>query len=470
MMTTAIVWLRRDLRLADNPALSAALGAHDAVLPVYVHAPDEEAPWQPGAASRWWLHHSLAALDADLNRRGAFLHLAEGNSLDTLRRLAAASGAHAVYWNRLYDPATVARDATVKQALRADGLEARSFKAALLHEPWELVSGSGTPYRVFTPYWRNARARLEVRPPLPAPRRIATPSFESGLALGRLGLLPQIAWDVGLAAAWRPGEAAAAQRLQKFCTDGVAGYADERDIPSHDGTSRLSPYLHFGEISPMQVAWALLDAAREGASAGGAESCLRELGWREFSQYLIHHAPHSAENDLNPRFETFEWADPAPAMLARWQHGRTGIPIIDAGMRELWTTGWMHNRVRMLVASFLTKNLRFHWLHGARWFWDTLVDADLGNNTQGWQWTAGTGVDASPYFRVFNPVVQGERFDPDGVYVRRWVPELADFPVRAIHAPWRDPQRSLACGYPAPMVDLLATRQSALDAYRCLRD
>ena len=468
-MSTAIVWFRRDLRLADHPALTEALRAHDAVLPVYVHAPEEEAPWPPGSASRWWLHHSLAALDADLARRGACLHRVAGPSLDALRRLVAATGADAVYWNRLYDPATTARDATVKQALRADGVDACSFNGALLIEPWDLLTGGGTPYKVFTPYWRNARARLELRPPLPAPHRIDMPPIEAGAPLKAFGLLPHIAWDAGLAAVWQPGEAGAAQRLETFCAVAVADYPGERDLPSLEGTTRLSPHLHFGEVSPMQVAWALLDAARESAAAGGAESCLRELGWREFSQYLIHHFPHSTERNLNPRFDAFEWCDPDPASLRRWQRGRTGIPIVDAGMRELWTTGWMHNRVRMLVASFLTKNLRVHWSHGARWFWDTLVDADLGNNTQGWQWTAGTGVDASPYFRVFNPVTQGERFDPDGTYVRRWVPELTDFPAGAIHAPWRDPVRLGASNYPVPMLDLAATRQSALDAYGSLR-
>jgi len=467
-MSTAIVWFRRDLRLADNPALTAALRTHDAVLPVYVHSPEEESPWQPGAASRWWLHHSLTALAADLARRGAGLHLADGPSLDVLRRLVAATGADAVYWNRLYDPATIARDTQVKSALRADGVDTHSFNGALLIEPWDLVTGGGTPYKVFTPYWRNARSRLEPRPPLPVPRRVAMPPIETGLPLEAFGLLPNIAWDAGLAATWLPGEAGAMQRLEAFCADAVVDYPGERDIPSHEGTSRLSPHLHFGEVSPMQVAWALLDAARESAAAGGAESCLRELGWREFSQYLIHHFPHSTERNLNPRFDAFEWRDPGPAVLSRWQRGRTGIPIVDAGMRELWTTGWMHNRVRMLVASFLTKNLRAHWSHGARWFWDTLVDADLGNNTQGWQWTAGTGVDASPYFRVFNPVTQGERFDREGSYVRRWVPELADFPAATIHAPWRDADRLRTSGYPRPMVDLASSRQGALDAYRDL--
>jgi deoxyribodipyrimidine photo-lyase len=465
-MSIAIVWFRRDLRLADNPALTAALRTHDAIVPVYIHAPDEEAPWAPGAASRWWLHHALAALDAELGRRGARLHIAAGASLPTLRRLVAAAGASAVYWNRLYEPALVARDAAIKDTLRGDAIDAHSFNGALLCEPWDLMTGAGTPYKVFTPYWRTARARLDLRAPLPVPQRIVMPPIDAGLALDRLELLPRVAWDTGLAAAWTPGEASAQRRLQAFCSDSVADYAGERDIPAHDGTTRLSAHLHFGELSPMQIAWALADAAHAGRAAAGAESCLRELGWREFSQYLIYHFPQSTQQNLNARFDSFEWREPDPAVLARWQRGRTGIPIIDAGMRELWTSGWMHNRVRMLVASFLTKNLRAHWLHGARWFWDTLVDADLGNNTQGWQWTAGTGVDASPYFRIFNPVTQGERFDPQGEYVRRWVPELSALDAQVIHAPWRDPACLRKTGYLAPLVDLAASRQDALDAYR----
>jgi deoxyribodipyrimidine photo-lyase len=464
-MGAAIVWFRRDLRLADNPALAAALRAHSAILPLYIHAPDEEAPWSPGAASRWWLHSSLAALDADLATRGARLHLASGAALDVLRALVASTGAGAVYWNRVYDPAFVARDAAIKQALRADGVDASSFNGSLLFEPTEIVSGSGMPYKVFTPYWRAARAKLAPQSPLPVPPRIAMHA-PAGLALDALDLRPRIAWDGGLRETWQPGAAGAARRLDAFCANGLADYIAERDVPGHEGTSRLSPHLHFGEISPMQVAWALTDAGSDARLASGAESALRELGWREFAHHTLFHEPQSTTQNLNARFDAFEWDTPEPALLARWQRGRTGIPIVDAGMRELWHTGWMHNRVRMLVASFLTKNLRMHWLEGARWFWDTLVDADLANNTQGWQWTAGTGVDAAPYFRVFNPVTQGERFDPDGHYVRRWVTELADFPSRDIHAPWRDPQRLHACAYPAPVVDLAASRQRALDAYR----
>jgi deoxyribodipyrimidine photo-lyase len=462
-MNTALVWFRRDLRLADNPALSAALAAHERIVPVYVHAPHEEAPWSPGAASRWWLHRSLAALDRDLRSRGSALHVHEGESLATLRDLAAATGARAVYWNRVYEPAAIARDVDVKQALRDAGIDAKSFNAALLCEPWEIATASNAPYRVFTPYWRNLRARLLPRPPLPAPKRIPT-AIAAMSTIDALGLLPRIRWDAGFDAAWRPGEAGAEAALQRFLDEAIGDYAAARDVPSTAGTSRLSQHLHFCEISPLRIAWEL-----EHARGDGKENYLRELGWRAFSHHLLFHFPDSTEHNLNPAFDRYPWARTAPLQLRRWQQGRTGIPIVDAGMRELWTTGWMHNRVRMLVASFLTKNLRQHWLHGARWFWDTLVDADLANNTQGWQWTAGTGVDAAPYFRIFNPVTQGERFDADGDYVRRWVPELARFDARSIHRPWTDSAALRRSGYPPPLIDLAASRVAALAGYESVR-
>ncbi|MEO7433714.1 MAG: deoxyribodipyrimidine photo-lyase [Dokdonella sp.] len=465
-MSTAIVWFRRDLRLADNPALAAAITSHDAILPLFIHAPDEESPWAPGAASLWWLHASLTALDARLRKSGASLRIEKGPSLATLERLLKATGATAVYWNRLYDPAVIARDATIKQRLRDLGSDARSFNGALLVEPWAIETGDGNPYKVFTPFWRKARAGLEVRPTAAAPRKIAMMESSGGLALEALDLLPAIDWAGGMRDAWEPGEAGAAKLLRRFCGDHLADYAVERDIPSHAGTSRLSPHLHFGEISPMQIAWALQDASASTGGSGGGEPYLREIGWREFSHHLLFHFPQTPQENLNPRFTDFRWAEPDVAALHRWQRGQTGIPIVDAGMRELWSTGWMHNRVRMLVASFLTKNLRQHWSHGARWFWDTLVDADLANNTQGWQWTAGTGADAAPYFRVFNPVTQGARFDAKGDYVRQWVPELRNFAGKDIHQPWVDQARLQRSGYPAPMVDLATSRAQALAAYK----
>ena len=468
-MSVALLWFRRDLRLTDNPALTAALTEHDRVLPVYIHAPDEESPWQPGAASAWWLHHSLSALHADLRKRGAALHVRRGDSLQALRVLVGETGARSVYWNRLYEPAPIARDTRIRTTLREEGIDAHSFNAALLFDPWEIATGQEEPYKVFTPFWRAAHARLQPRPPLPAPKRIDAPAAKAGTTIDALGLLPRIPWDKGFGGVWEPGEAGALKALRRFRDDAVGDYPDARNIPGEAGTSRLSPHLHFGEISPMQIVWTLEEAARDGRSSKrrvGTESFLREIGWREFSHHMLYHFPRTADHNLNPKFDRFPWARKAPAQIERWQRGQSGLPIVDAGMRELWATGWMHNRVRMLVASFLTKNLRQHWLHGARWFWDTLVDADLANNTQGWQWTAGTGADAAPYFRIFNPVTQGERFDADGSYVRRWVPELAAYEGKAIHQPWLDPARLREAGYPEPMVDLRSSRTAALAAYQ----
>lgn len=465
---TSIVWFRRDFRLADNPALSAALAHDGPVVALYIHAPQEEAPWSPGAASRWWRHHSLKQLAAALAERGSRLEIRSGPSGAALADAAAAHGASRVYWNRLYEPTLTARDTGIKQALRTAGLEAESFKAALLFEPWELQTGSGTPYRVFTPFWRAASARLALTAPLPAPRIIPAAPDRSTATIDALELAPRIRWDSGLADTWTTGEHAAHETLETFIDAALAAYSDDRDRPDRAGTSRLSPHLHFGEISPRQIVHRLVRAGL----FERAGKFVSELGWREFSHHLLFHFPASSTAPLNPRFAGFPWIEPPDAVLRAWRQGRTGLPIVDAGMRELWHTGWMHNRVRMLVASLLTKNLRTHWLEGARWFWDTLVDADLANNTQGWQWSAGCGADAAPYFRIFNPVTQGERFDPEGKYVRRWVPELARVPLAALHAPWTLPTREIAaCGiagtpYARPIVDLATSRAAALEAYR----
>ena len=463
-MSLALVWLRRDLRLADNPALQAAIEAGHTPVPVYVHAPAEEAPWEPGAATRWWLHHSLQALAGELRALGSSLVLREGTTLDQLNQLIDASGAVAVYWNRLYDPVLTRRDSEIKEALRARGVQAQSFSAHLLAEPWEIRNGSGEPYRVFTPFWRTLKQRLPLPSPLPAPSSLPAHG-QSGCELAQFELLPRIAWDQGLAQAWTPGAIGAADALEAFVDAALENYAQGRDRPDRPGTSRLAPHLHFGEISPRQLCQRLLQHATPGQQEL-VEPWLRQLGWRDFGHHLLYHFPHTSEQPLQASFARFEWAEVDDAKLAAWQRGRSGIPIVDAGMREMWTTGWMHNRVRMIVASLLTKNLRYHWLHGARWFWDTLVDADLANNTQGWQWTAGSGADAAPYFRIFNPIAQGERFDPDGTYVKRYVPELAHLPAAQIHQPW---SVGGVRGYPKPIVDLKATREAALAAYNALR-
>jgi deoxyribodipyrimidine photo-lyase len=451
-LPTTLVWFRRDLRLADNPALAAACEGGARVVLAYVHAPEEEEDWPPGAASRWWLHHSLTRLSDALRKRGASLQLRRGPSAEALRSLARETGASRVVWNRLYEPAIATRDACVEHDLRSAGLEVETFNAALFFEPWHTQTAQGGAYRVFTPFWRACAARLEtLPPPQPAPRRIDCVEVPSaGMTVPDLCLLPELRWDSGLAATWAPGEDGAQRRLEEFCAGAIDGYDTGRNRPDQPGSSRLSPFLHFGEIGPRQclaaVRGALVDRP---AARAAADSFVRELGWREFAHHLLHHFPYTATEPLDTRFAAFPW-EPDPRWLAAWQRGRTGYPIVDAGMRELWSTGWMHNRVRMVVASFLTKNLRQPWLAGARWFWDTLVDADLANNTLGWQWTAGCGADAAPYFRIFNPELQAARHDPDGKYVRRWLPDpLGDFPP--------------------PVVDFRESRAAALAAYATIK-
>ncbi|HEX4895260.1 MAG TPA: deoxyribodipyrimidine photo-lyase [Solimonas sp.] len=479
-MSLALVWFRRDLRLTDNPALQQALERHPQVLPVYIDDPASETPWSPGGASRWWLHHSLQALGEALARRGNPLVLRRGASLDALRDLVRDTGASAVYWNRLYEPAAISRDQAIKQALRADGLEVQSHNGALWREPWELKTGGGEPYRVFTPFWRKLGAEL---PPLritPAPEQIPGPDRRpDALPLSALGLLPRIPWDAEFPAHWQPGEAGAHATLQRFLDEGLAGYHGRRDFPALGNCSRLSPHLHFGEIGPQQIRAAVLrEQAQAPSIAADAEHYLRELGWREFGHHLLYHFPATPATPMYERFAAFPWREPGEygSDLQAWQRGQTGIPIVDAGMRQLWRSGWMHNRVRMIVASLLTKNLLIPWQEGANWFWDTLVDASLANNTLGWQWAAGCGADAAPYFRIFNPLLQSQKFDPEGVYLRRWVPELAALPTEALHAPWLAAPGTLAragvqlgSSYPRPIIDLAASRDRALAAYDRLK-
>ncbi|MCR6662256.1 MAG: DNA photolyase family protein [Luteimonas sp.] len=471
-MANAIVWFRNDLRLADNPALQAALDAGQAPICIYIHAPKEEGEWRPGAASDAWRPRSLAALDADLRKRGSRLRIFAGPSLDVLRSVAAVGDAEAVYWNRRYEPAIEQRDTRIKQALRGQGLHAASHNGALLFEPWQLATKQGGPYRVFTPFWRSALSDWRDHALTDAPARLPDPGIAlEGIELAALRLQPSPAWDAGFWDDWRPGESGAAEALEVFIDSALRGYREARDRPDRIGTSRLSPHLHFGEIAPWRVA-AALQAERTAATAADIDAHVRELGWREFAHHLLHHFPESTTRNFNPTFDAFPWRRPAPHALDAWRQGMTGVPIVDAGMRELWHTGWMHNRVRMIVASYLCKHMGQHWLEGARWFWDTLVDADLASNTLGWQWVAGTGADAAPYFRIFNPVTQGQKFDSEGRYVVRWIPELAGMPASALHAPWlhQDVLRRHAPGYPRqPLVDLAEGREAALAAYRSIR-
>jgi deoxyribodipyrimidine photo-lyase len=474
-MSYALVWFRRDLRLADNPALQAAIDAGHSPIPVYIHAPEEDAPWQPGAASCSWLHRSLSALANSLAARGSRLLLRSGSSLRALDSLVRETGAQVLYCNRVYEPAAMTRDALVFDALRDSGLEIVASNACLLIDPGRVRTASGQPYRVFTPYWRAAAKLLAQPRPAPAPARLpAVPVGLTSESLESLELLPRPRWDRGFwDSGWQPGEVGATDLLEAFVEGAAHGYAQQRERPDRVGTSRLSPHLHFGEISPRQ---ALAQVRAASAPRIPAEDLVRfetELGWREFAAQTLLDHPDYADRDLDPGFQRFKWATPDQQLLIAWQRGQTGVPLVDAGMRELWQTGWMHNRVRMVVASFLCKNLRYHWRHGARWFWDTLLDADLASNSQGWQWSAGTGADAAPYFRVFSPALQAERFDARGDYVRRWVPELAALPAPALYAPWAHAAQSrrLAPEYPRmPIVDMAASRVEALEAFRGRRE
>jgi deoxyribodipyrimidine photo-lyase len=469
MSETALFWFRLDLRLADNPALQAALGHGGPVIPVFLWSPEEEGRWQPGSASRWWLHQSLARLETSLRQRGSRLIIRRGPALVALRALLDETGATAVYWNRRYEPAVVARDRDVETALRRDGRRVESFYGSLLFEPRTVHTRRDEPYQVFSPFWKACLALPQPEPPGPAPGEITGPGrWPATLHRDELGLEPSDDRAGGLRSHWHPGEAGAAGQLSRFL-EILEGYPSKRDLPDMVGTSRLSPHLHFGEVSARQI-WSAVFGSRQGRPAA-VQSFLRELGWREFAHHLLWHFPHTPERPLRERFVAFPWRSDA-ASLRRWQRGRTGYPIVDAGMRQLLQTGWMHNRVRMITASFLVKHLLISWREGASWFWDTLVDADLANNTLGWQWTAGSGADAVPYFRIFNPVTQGERFDPDGHYVRRWVPELGALPRAWIHKPWEAATHVLAAAgvvlgkdYPRPVVTHREARARALGAF-----
>lgn len=471
LASPTILWFRRDLRLADNPALVAAIARGAPLIPIYVLDPDL------GAAQRWWLNHSLESLGADLARLGTPLILKRGDARDVVLELAKETGAGAVYWNRLYDPEAIARDTRLKSALRTSGILAESFNASLLREPWEISpKGSSAFFQVFTPFWKSLAAIIEPVTPARTPMAWVSGVDMASDRLEDWRLLPvKPDWAAAFGGYWSPGEAGARFRLERFLDQALSGYADRRDFPDGSTTSGLSPHLHWGEIGPRQVWRATRGAVERGGDARSAEAFLRELGWREFSHHLLFHAPTLPERCLRPAFEAFPWA-PADDRLRRWQRGLTGYPMVDAGMRELWTTGWMHNRVRMIVGSFLVKHLRIDWRHGAAWFKDTLLDADLANNSASWQWVAGCGADAAPYFRIFNPMLQGAKFDPEGGYVRRWIPELARLPDRFLHAPWTAPTEVLAqagvrlgIDYPTPVVAHEEARASALAAFAAIQ-
>ena len=498
-MNPAIVWFRNDLRLADNPALYAAAASKRPLVCVYVfdehpalagakstttpRRANSPSPRSPGAASRWWLHGSLQALDDALAKHGGRLTILQGSTADILPKLATAANAAAFYWNRRYDAPGRALDATLETTLNQRDIPVHTFNGELLHEPATIKNQSGKPFRVFTAYWRAALKLAPPEAPLGAPRKITFHRPPRASATSRRSKLNPVTlqsralepkkpdWAGGLRATWTPDEPTAQAHLKRFLAKKLGDYSTDRDRPDRIGTSRLSPYLAFGNISARQIWHTAQNAVRKHPAPGKQRQLakfLAELGWREFNYQILYHHPDLAERNFQSRFDPLRWRNDQHG-LAAWQRGRTGYPIVDAGMRELWTTGWMHNRVRMVAASFLIKHLLIDWRRGEKWFWDTLVDADPANNAANWQWVAGSGADAAPYFRIFNPILQGEKFDPDGDYVRRWVPELARLPSKVIHKPWTAKPEQLAAAqvrlgktYPHPIVDHDKARGRAL--------
>lgn len=460
----SIHWFRQDLRLADNPSLAhAAESGH--ILAIYIWDDVNAGDWLPGAASRWWLHHSLAALNHSLNGK---LHIYHGDPKTILPKLCKNHSISQVSWNRCYEPWQITRDKELKQTLREGGIEAHTFNGSLLWEPWEVLKADKTPYKVFTPFYRKGCLNAAPpRHPMPTPK-LKLLSTEDGVPLESLALLPKIRWDKQLEPHWHIGEQGAQAQLEAFLKKPIHSYKEGRNFPAKQSVSRLSPHLHFGELSPNH-AWHAIRMRHHDANA---DTFCSELGWREFAHSLLYYFPELPTKNWQPKFDAFPWREDN-ARLQQWQRGMTGYPIVDAGMRELWQTGYMHNRVRMITASFLIKNLLIDWREGERWFWDCLVDADLANNSASWQWVAGSGADAAPYFRIFNPVTQGEKFDAAGEYTRHYVPELANLPDKYLFSPWEAPEDVLKKAgvilgktYPHPMVDIATSRQRALEAYK----
>ncbi len=458
---TVIFWFRQDLRLSDNPGLVEA-SKSGRVLPVFIYDPR----FQIGAASKWWLHHSLNRLNESLNGN---LNIYYGDSLQVLKKISKEYPVSEIYWNRLYEPLRIEQDTIIKSHFNSHGTKSISFNGSLLWEPWETLKKDQTPYKVFTPFYKNA-ALKSPRFPVEAPD-LNFAQKNSFMAVDELKLLPEIPWYKGMES-WGIGEKAAHEVLKVFLDEGMADYKQGRNYPAQKKVSRLSPYLHFGEISPNQV-WHAASFRKD--LGENLDTFLTELGWREFAHSLLYYFPKFDRENFQEKFNDFPWGDNAQ-YLSAWQNGKTGYPIVDAGMRELWSTGYMHNRVRMIVGSFLVKNLLIHWHHGKDWFWDCLVDADLANNSAGWQWIAGCGADAAPYFRIFNPILQGEKFDPDGEYIRKFLPELSKLPLKYLFTPWEAPDYilksadiKLGQNYPLPIVDFNASRKQALSAYASVK-
>jgi len=472
-----IHWFKKDLRLLDNPALAEAAKSARPVVPVYILEDADSDPWAPGGASRWWLHQSLLALNRSLETRGNSLILRRGQPKDVLQDLVTETGAKAVHVTRLTEPHATKVDSEVKTALNSLGVKLKVFDGNLLFPPESVTTKKGEPYKVFTPFYKACIKKLPLSHPLPAPKQL--PRMKQPIrsdSLKEWKLLPQRPdWSAGWLDMWTPGEQGSLSRLDSFLERSAVAYGTRRDRPDIFGTSRLSPHLHLGEISP-RTCWHRSLASVKPESQDDLKSFSRQTIWREFSHHLLYHWPNLPEESFRPEFRRFPWTRNEEA-LRQWQLGLTGYPIVDAGMRELWATGWMHNRVRMIAASFLVKHLLIPWQDGAAWFWDTLVDADIANNSVSWQWVAGCGIDAAPFFRIFNPVLQGRKFDPNGTYVRRWVPELTDLPNNYIHEPWKASKHilensgvSLGNSYPYPVVDHMQARNRALDMFGQLKN
>lgn len=471
-----IVWFRKDLRLRDNPTLEFALANKKKIIPVFVWDEGEGGHWSPGSASRWWLHQALKSLEDSIEKHGGRFLFAKGKPAEILPEIAKENGASEVLYSRTYDPGGLATQEAVEEALDAVGIRSESFNASLLNEPWEVKNSSGKPFQVFTPYWRNCRNGIYKKP---ADYPVRSLPFANQLtaraSLEELGLLPAHPWCEKLFSHWDVSEVAGQAQVAHTAREIVHSYAHLRNSPGTDGTSRLSPYLAWGLVSPRQVCHSVLQNDPKDTNRG-ENKFLAEIGWREFSYHLLYHFPRIPDSPLRPKYSAFPWLSDEQ-ILRKWQTGQTGYPMVDAGMRQLYETGWMHNRVRMIVASFLVKHLLISWEEGARWFWDTLVDADLASNTQGWQWAAGCGADAAPYFRIFNPITQGEKFDKSGRYARRWIPELANLPNKWLFRPWEAPRESLEGtslelgeNYPHPCVDHFEARARALQALSSLKD
>lgn len=462
---TALVWFKKDLRLKDNAALTSALKNHDKILPLYIY--DENL--NIGAAQKVWLHHSLDQLNHALDNH---LVLKKGAPTGIILDLIQHHNITAVYWNRCYTPYEMDRDAKLKKTLRDQDIDVESFDGYLLFEPSKIKNKQGNFFKVYSPFYRECLTHPEPRDPYQGHQKIPSQKAESE-SLDNWGLLPtKPDWSKSILKEWTPGESGAHKRLKEFLDKRLHQYAKGRDCPAKDLTSMLSPHLHFGEVSPFQV-W---HAAKESdAPQKEVNKFLSELCWREFSYHLLYHFPDLPQKNWKENFDKFPWEN-KKADLKKWQQGQTGYPIVDAGMRQLWATGYMHNRVRMIVASFLTKDLFVHWHEGAAWFWDTLVDADLANNSASWQWVAGSGADASPYFRIFNPMLQSKKFDPNGDYIKKWVPELEKLGPQHVHAPWETPENvlkeagvTLGTTYPRPMVDHAEARSKALNIYQQIK-